>query len=433
MNVSTEQRRIAALAVENKDRCFISLNHLLNPEWVTEAFRRTRKDGAKGVDGEGAEEYRKELKANSQRLCKEARSGKYKAPPAKRGYVPKDEKESRPIGMPTFTDKVLQRATVMILEPIYEQDFQDCSYGFRPNRSAHQALEDIWQEIMGMKGCWLLDVDIRKFFDTLDRKHLRDILDRRVRDGVLRRLIDKWLKAGVWESGQHYYPKTGTPQGGVISPLLSNIYLHTVLDEWFIKQVKPLLKGHAFLVRYADDFVMGFKHREDAERVLWVLPKRFARYGLSLHPEKTQLVDFTKPTGKGKTRGGTFDFLAFTHYWGLSRRRNWVVRRKTAKDRLQRAIHRIDQWCRAKCHADRKGQHWMLSLKFRGHYAYYGITGNMRQLQQFYEVAQRRWRYWLARRTRGHKGMSWAHFAAWQKAFPLPKPRIVHSSLVAKP
>jgi hypothetical protein len=250
---------------------------------------------------------------------------------------------------------------------------------------------------------------------------------------VLRRLIDKWLKAGVWESGQCKYPETGTVQGGVISPLLSNIYLHAVVDEWFTKQVKPLLKGPAFLVRYADDLVMGFKYRIDAERVMRVLPKRLGRFGLNLQADKTQLVDFTKPREKRKGPRGRFDFLAFTHYWGRSRRGNWVVQRKTATDRQRRAIHRIAVWCRRVRHADWRLQHWALSRKLRGHYAYYGITGNMRQLHRFHEATQRRWRYWLSRRTRGNRGMSWPHFAALLAAFPLPAPRIVHSALAAKP
>jgi len=430
MKVSTEQWRIAALAEEDKQKCFVSLNHLLTADWMKEAFRRTRKDGAKGIDGKSAGDYRAELEANSQRLSQKARSGSYKAPPVKRGYVPKGGNDVRPIGMPTFTDKVLQRAVVMILEPIYEQDFLDCSYGFRPNRSAHQALEEIWQQIMKMRGCWLLDVDIRKFFDRLDRKHLREILDRRVRDGVIRRLIDKWLKAGVWESGQHSYPETGTVQGGVISPLLSNIYLHTVIDEWFMEQVKPRMRGRAFLVRFADDFVMGFEYEEDARRVLRVLPKRLGRYGLELHTDKTRLVEFTKPGSKGRS---TFDFLGFTHYWGRSRRGNWVVQRKTAKDRLQCAIKRIDHWCQKACHADWRWQHQMLSRKLRGHYGYYGITGNMRQINRFFQIVRRRWRYWLHRRTRGGTGMKWPRYEALLKTFPLPPPRIACSALVAKP
>jgi len=240
------------------------------------------------------------------------------------------------------------------------------------------------------------------------------------------------LKAGVWDSGQCHYPEAGTPQGGVISPLLSNIYLHVVLDEWFVEQVKPLLRGRAFLVRYADDFVMGFEHREDAERVMRVLPKRFARFGLSLHPDKTRLVAFTKPRVKERT-GRAFDFLGFTHYWGRSRRGKWVVQRKTAKDRFRRAVKAVTDWCHAHCHAPWKWQHALLSRKLRGHYAYYGITGNMRQLQRFLRLVERCWRKGLARRTRGHTGMRWARYATLLKVFPLPQPRIVRSALVAKP
>ncbi len=431
MDVSTEQQRIAAAAGRHPERCFTSLNHFLSPEWIEEAFKRTRKNAAKGIDNQSAEDFNADLQGNCLRVSDEARSGSYKAPPVKRGYVPKNETESRPIGMPTFTDKVLQRAVTMVLEPIYEQDFLDCSYGFRPKRSAHQALEAIWQGVMKMGGCWLLDVDIRKFFDTVDRKHLREILDCRVRDKVIRRLIDKWLKAGVWESGACSYPETGTVQGGVISPLLSNIYLDTVLDKWFVQQVKPLLKGPAFLVRYCDDFVIGCKYKEDADRVMRVLPKRFARFGLTLHEEKTRLVDFTRPTDRGTGSGGGFDFLGFTHYWGRSRRGNWVAKRKTAKDRFRRAVHRIELWCRTARHADWQWQHWMLGLKLKGHYAYYGITGNIRQLNRFSEEVRRRWRYWLSRRTRGNSGMTWSHFDALIQAFPLPPPRIVRSALVA--
>ena len=203
--------------------------------------------------------------------------------------------ETRPIGIPTFEDKILQRAVVMVLEAVYEQDFLDCSYGFRPGRSAHQALATLWQRTMKTGGGWMVEVDIRKFFDTLDHAHLRELLRRRVRDGVLLRLIDKWLKAGVLEDGTLTVPAKGSPQGGVISPLLANVYLHYVLDLWFEQEVQPRLKGRAFLIRYADDFVIGFTNEEDARRVLEVLPKRFARYGLTVHPDKTRLVPFRSP------------------------------------------------------------------------------------------------------------------------------------------
>jgi RNA-directed DNA polymerase len=318
--VLTRQQRIAELAKQAPQMGFTSLNHHLDYGWLCEAYLRTRRDGAPGVDGQTAADYDANLQGNLQALLDRAKSGTYRAPPVRRVHIPKGpgSSETRPIGIPTFEDKVLQRAVVMLLEPIYEQDFRDCSYGFRPGRSAHQALEALWQQTMKSDGGWIVEVDIRKFFDTLDHAHLRDLLARRVRDGVLLRLIGKWLNAGVLESGTLSYPDQGTPQGGVVSPLLANVYLHYVLDEWFEQEVKPCLRGRAFLIRYADDFVMGFTCEEDARRVLEVLPKRFGKYGLTIHPDKTRLVPFRHPARRRRddsasgSRPGTFDFLGFT-------------------------------------------------------------------------------------------------------------------------
>jgi RNA-directed DNA polymerase len=253
--VSTKQQRIAELARQSPQMGLTSLNHHIDLEWLHEAYRRTRKDGAVGVDGQTAADYERDLQGNLQSLLDRAKSGTYKAPPVRRVHIPKggSRTETRPIGIPAFEDKVLQRAVVMALEPIYEQDFYDCSYGFRPGRSAHQALEALWQRTMGIGGGWILEVDIRKFFDTLDHAHLRELLQYRVRDGVLLRLIGKWLNAGVLEDGTVTYPEAGSPQGGVVSPMLSNIFLHYVLDDWFEQVVQPRLQGRAFLIRYADD------------------------------------------------------------------------------------------------------------------------------------------------------------------------------------
>ncbi len=357
-DVSTKQQRIAELAKRSPQRGFTSLNHHLDLDWMLEAYDRTRKDGAPGVDGQTDSDYGLTLPENLESLLDRAKSGTYFAPPVRRVHIPKGTgNETRPLGIPTLEDKILQRAVVMALEPIYEQDFLDCSYGFRPGRSAHMVLEAIRNQTMDMGGCWLLDVDIRKFFDTLDHAHLRALLRQRVHDGVLLRLIDKWLKAGVFEDGNVSYPEAGTPQGGVISPLLSNVYLHYVLDVWFEQVVKPRLKGRAFLVRYADDFVMGFACEEDARRVLDVLPKRFGKYGLTIHPEKTHLVPFVRPSRyprrpglAAETQPGSFDFLGFTHYWSRSKKGNWVVKRKTAGSRFHRAVKRIGEWFRLNRH-----------------------------------------------------------------------------------
>ena len=429
-DVSTKQQRIAELAKRSPQLGFTSLNHHLDLDWLLEAYNRTRQDGAAGVDGQTGSDYGLTLLDNLESLLDRAKSGSYYASPVRRVHIPKGTgKDTRPLGIPTLEDKILQRAVVMALEPIYEQDFLDCSFGFRPGRSAHMALQAIWQQTMDMGGCWLLDVDIRKFFDTLDRAHLRTMLRQRVRDGVLLRLIDKWLKAGVLEDGNISYPEAGTPQGGVISPLLSNIYLHNVLDVWFEQVVKPRLKGRAFLVRYADDFVMGFACEEDARRVLDVLPKRFGKYGLTIHPDKTRLVPFVRPSRHPSRRdleasrpAESFDFLGFTHYWSQSKKGNWVVKRKTAGSRFHGAVKKIGAWFRLNRHLPLMEQIETFTLKLKGHYQYYGgVVGNLRCLQRFRDEAVRLWRKWLSRRKRGDP-WSWARMNRFLQSIRLPRP-----------
>ena len=433
-SVSTRQQRIAMLAKQSPQMAFTALNHYLDLDWLREAFHRTRKNGAPGVDGQTWAEYAKNLEANLQSLLDRAKSGTYRAPPVRRVHIPKGTGgETRPIGIPTLEDKLLQRAVVMVLESIYEQDFYDGSYGFRPSRSAHQALESLWTQTMKIGGGWILEVDIRKFFDTLDHGHLRAFLKRRVRDGVLLRLIGKWLNAGVLEDGCLTYPDAGSPQGGVVSPILANVFLHYVLDQWFAEEVQPRLKGRAFLIRYADDFVIGFIHEDDARRVMEVLPKRFGKYGLTVHPEKTKLVPFRRPPLSSSPRGGpdgdrpgTFDLLGFTHYWSRSRKGNWVVKRKTAASRFTRALRTIAQWCRTNRHRPIAEQYQILSQKMRGHYAYYGITGNSVVLNRFREEVRRVWRKWLVRRKRGNRP-PWSWFARLQERYRLPYAVAVHS------
>jgi RNA-directed DNA polymerase len=431
--VSTKQQRLAELAKQAPLMGFTTLNHYLDRSWLGEAFLATRRDGAVGVDEQTWSDYLANLPDNLQSLEDRAKSGAYRAPPVRRVHIPKGpgSTETRPIGIPTIEDKVLQRSVAMVLEPIYEQDFLDCSYGFRPGRSAHQALQALRDQTMAMGGGWLVEVDIRKFFDTLDHAHLRELLQQRVRDGVLLRLLGKWLHAGVLEQGCLTYPESGTPQGGVISPLLANVYLHYVLDVWFEQEVKPRLKGRAFLIRYADDFVMGFACEEDARRVLEVLPKRFGKYGLTLHPDKTRLVAFQRPgsssqASPGAGTPGSFDFLGFTHYWAKSRRGYWVVQRRTSRSRLGRAFGKIADWCRQHRHLPLGEQHRTLEQKLRGHFAYYGITGNMDALRRFRAGVIERWRKWLGRRRRGG-WLSWSRMEGLLAQYPLPAARVVHS------
>jgi len=433
--VSTKLQRIAEMAKRMPQAVLTTLSHHIDIDLLREAHRRSRKDGAVGVDEVTAQEYASKLEENLASLLERFKSGTYWAPPVRRVHIPKgDGTKTRPIGIPTFEDKVLQRAVAMVLEAIYEQDFLDCSWGFRPGRSAHGALDALRAGLMKMNGGWVIEVDIERFFDTLDHGQLRQMLDQRVRDGVMRRMIDKWLKAGVLEEGAVHYPDGGTPQGGVISPLLANVYLHHVVDTWFEGVARPKLRGEAFMVRYADDLVIVCELQGDAEKLMAVLPKRFGKYGLKLHPEKTRLVRFTKPSfqsssGKGGGEGGsaTFDLLGFTHYWRRSfRSRAWVIQRKTARSRLSRAIRRVMEWCRANRHLRVAEQFKALASKLRGHYQYFGLTGNGRSLKIFFNAVRGEWHRWLNRRSQRNT-MTWERFEKLLQHYALPRPILVHS------
>ncbi|BCX81991.1 RNA-directed DNA polymerase [Methylomarinovum caldicuralii] len=429
-NISTRQRKLVELARIEPKLELTTIAHHIDVVWLEEAWRRTRKDGAAGVDGVTASQYAAALEENLTRLLERFKTGRYRAPAVRRVHLPKPGTgKTRPIGIPTLEDKVLQRAVLMALEPIFEQDFLDCAYGFRPGRSAHQALERLWGGLMAMGGGWVIDLDIQNFFDDVDRDRLRNFLGQRVRDGVICRVIGKWLNAGVMESGQLHYPEQGTPQGGVISPLLANLYLHHVLDLWFEQTVKPRLQGSAFEVRFADDAVLVFEREEDARRVLAVPGKRLAKYGLRLHPDKTRLLDFRKPGRKGQS----FQYLGFTHYWGRSGKGRWVVKRKTAQARLSRSLQAINHGCRMHRHWPVADQQAALSRKLKGHYAYYGIVGNSQSLARFLYEVRRRWYKWLSRRNR--ERMNRDHFGRLYKRYPLPPPRVVHgiSRCVATP
>jgi group II intron reverse transcriptase/maturase len=419
------------MAKEDSQKVFTSIHHVIDIDWLREAFHATRKGGAPGVDNRTWQDYEANLEENLQDLLDRAKSGRYVAPPVRRKHIPKgiSTTETRPIGIPTIEDKVLQRAVVMVLEPIYEQDFYDCSYGFRPKRSAHQALDSFWKQAMDMNVSVVLEVDIRKYFDRIDHKRLREFLHLRVRDGVLLRLIGKWLNAGVMEDGQVHYPNAGTPQGGVVSPILSNVFLHYVLDAWFHEEVLPRLGGRAFIIRFADDFVIGFERERDAERVHAVLEQRLSKYGLEIHPTKTKRVPFERPRGRsasGTQRPGTFSFLGFTHYWSRSRRGNWIIKRRTEKSRLARCATVIDDWCRKHRHLPIKEQHKKLSRKLQGHYAYYGITGNSISIARFRDIAAESWLKWLGRRSRKAE-RTWKWYALLKRRYPLPPARAIHS------
>lgn len=425
-SVSTKQQRIAQLAQQMPHVQLRSVAHHIDLDWMHEAYRRTRKGGAPGIDGVVGADYATNLDANLRSLLDRAKNGDtYRAPPVRRVYIPKGNGGRRPLGIPTFEDKVLQRAVVMALEGVYEQDFLPCSYGFRPGRSALDAVARLDAGLHAMGGAVVVEIDIEKYFDTVVHNQLQDMLRKRIADGVVRRLVGKWLRAGVLEEGRIERSHLGTPQGGVISPLLANIYLHTVLDTWFVTDLQPTLKSKSFMVRYADDAVLAFRDADDARRALAKLEERFTAFGLKLHPVKTRIVSFRRPPREGprnRADSETFDFLGFTHYWGLSRNGTWVLKRKTAKDRLHRGLRAANVWLRMVRHDPISSQHARLQAKMRGHYQYFGVIGNYRSLQIFSRTITSLWSKWLGRRSQRLNRQSIEQILA---RFRLPPPRIL--------
>jgi RNA-directed DNA polymerase len=424
-----ELSRITKLAKEDPGRKFFSIAHFLTPEALYEAFRSLRKDASAGVDHVRYEDYAEQAQQKVQELHGRLKSNTYQALPLRRIYIPKEDGKQRPISIPALEDKIVQKAAVELLTAIYEQDFLNCSYGFRPGRGAQDALDEVGRVICREPTSCVLELDITSYFDSIVREQLMEMIEKRISDASILRLIRKWINTGVIDEGRLLVSETGTGQGQIISPLLANVYLHHVLDEWIERDVKPLL-GKVFVIRYADDAVLCFQYHEDAEKVLQVLPKRFARYGLTLHPEKTRLVAFGREALARASRTGTktetFDFLGLTHKCARSRRGKFTVQVKTMKKRLRRSFKGISEWCREHRHDPVDQQQATLNAKLRGHYQYYGRPTNYRSLWQFYRGVRRVWKKWLGRRTRG-KTLTWEKYAQLLQRHPLLRPWISRS------
>jgi RNA-directed DNA polymerase len=403
---------------------FLSLAHLIDEGALERAFRRIRKDAAVGVDGITKEQYGQELEGNLRSLQQRLKAMTYRHQPIRRVHIPKGEGKTRPIGVSSLEDKIVQEALREVLEAIYEPLFLGVSFGFRPGRSAHDALRALNSPLVRGKARWILEADISSYFDSIDRSMLLEMLQERVADGKLLRLIGKCLNAGVLDGAEYTEPHEWTVQGSGLSPILGNVYLHHVLDRWFERDVLPRLRGKASLVRFADDFVIGFELEDDAKRVMAVLGRRFERYGLRLHPDKTRLFSFKRPfeeqlEGKGPS---TFDFLGFTLYWRRTRRGQWRPGHKTRKARLRRAIQAVADWCRRHRHWPVKEQSAALARKLVGHYNYFGVNGNSRSLALLVDQARKVWHAWLRRRSQ--RRLSWKRFNEILRRFPLPAPRI---------
>lgn len=425
-----ELDRIAELARQDRGRQFFSIAHFLTEEALYEAFCSLRKDASAGVDNLTYAEYAQEAPENIRRLHERLKSKTYRAQPLRRIYIPKEDGSRRAISIPALEDKIVQRATVRVLNAVYEQDFLECSYGFRPGRGAQQALDEVGRVICTQSTEVVLELDIAQYFDSIVREQLMAMIEKRISDTSILQLIGKWINVGVIDEGRLLVSDTGTGQGQIISPLLANVYLHHILDEWFEKEVKPRLRGKAFEVRYADDAVLLFEYREDAQRVLDVLPKRFAKYGLRLHPEKTRLIEFGRRAfwraRRMRTKPATFDFLGFTHLAARSRRGKFTLHVKSMKKRLRRSLKALAEWCRTHRHDDVERQWRGLNAKLQGHYGYYGRPTNYRSLWQFYRSARRLWHKWLNRRTRG-KPLTWANYERLLDRYPLLRPRITRA------
>lgn len=415
--------RVAERAKAHPDVQLFALAHHIDEPALERAYRRLRKEAAVGVDGITVEQYGEQLAANLQALRARMKAGQYRHQPIRRVNIPKASGGTRPIGISTVEDKIVQGALRDVLEAVYEQDFKNCSYGFRPGRSAHDAIRELNRVAELGNANFIVEADIVSFFDSIDRKMLMEMLRGRIADEKLMRLVGKCLHVGVLDGEQYQEPTEGTAQGSSLSPLLGNVYLHHVLDLWYERDVRPMLRGRSALVRYADDFVLCFELEQDAQRVWDVLGERFAKFGLTLHPKKTRCFRFEPPHDGGSKGSATFDFLGFTSHWKRTRSGSYRVAFRTSGARLRRAIVAVSEWCRRHRHDPVKAQHLALTRKLRGHDNYFGINGNYNALRQLRFWVQRSWQKWLNRRSQRAR-MNWKRFNELLRAHPLPKPEI---------
>lgn len=434
-NMSPQLVRVAERAQSDPHTRFYSLAHLLDVDGLRRSFRRIKNGAAPGVDGISKQKYGEDLEESLRALHERLRSGTYRHQPIRRVHIPKAPGKTRPIGVSCIEDKIVQGALHEVLSVVYEQDFRDCSYGYRPGRSAHDALRAVNDMAFKGKVGWILEADIAAFFDSLDRTRLKEMLQERIADGSLMRLVGKCLRVGVLDGEEFLQPEEGTAQGSIISPLLGNVYLHHVLDCWFEEVVVPGLVGTARFVRYCDDFVIGFTTKEDAEATLERLERRLGEYGLTLSPGKTRLVPFRQPPrsqmkGKGP---GTLDFLGFTLHWRRGHKGWWAFTAKTRTARYGKALAAINDWCRRHRHDSLAEQHAGLSRRLRGHFNYFGVNGNCAKIHALYERACSTWFRWLRRRSQRARCLSWERFNRYLRAHPLPQPRIMVQIWVPAP
>lgn len=418
-SVSPGLGKVAERAQRHPEQRILALAHLIDEPALERAFRSLRRNAAVGVDGVTVEQYGGQLATNVQALRARMKAGQYRHQPILRVNIPKENGATRPIGISTVEDKIVQGALRDVLEAIYEQDFMDCSYGFRPGRSAHDAIRALDGVVKRGHANYIVEADIVSFFDSIDRKMLMEMLRSRIADETLMRLVGKCLHVGVLDGERVLEPSEGTAQGSSLSPLLGNVYLHHVLDVWFEREVRPQLRGSGALVRYADDFVLCFENADDAAYVWGILEQRFKSFGLALHPKKTRSFVFQPPSKGGGGGGATFDFLGFTLHWQRTRYGAWRMACRTRGVRLRRAINAATEWCQRHRHLPVEEQHRALVRKLKGHYNYFGVSGNSRALRRLLWAVRRAWKKWLNRRSQRAR-MTWKRFEQLLAANPLP-------------
>ncbi|MEA1964257.1 MAG: group II intron reverse transcriptase/maturase [Candidatus Aerophobetes bacterium] len=426
----TKLPSITQRAREDPKLKFTSLIHLLTVDFLRECFWELKRDKAPGVDGVMVKEYEANLEENIKDLVIRLREWRYRPKPSRRVYIIDVNGKRRPLGIPAVEDKVVQMGIKKILEAIFEVDFLDVSFGFRPNRSSHDALDVVDKAIMTRLVNYVVDMDIEKFFDTVEHKWLMECLQQRIIDPNLLRLIVRFLKAGVLEEGKYYQIDKGTPQGGILSPILANIYLHYILDLWFEKVVKRQTIGFTQLVRYADDFVVFFQSADEAKAFGRRLRERLSKFGLRVAEDKSRIIEFGRypwlKAQKESRRIATFDFLGFTHYCGKTRKGKFKLGRKTSKAKFRQKMKTMNQWLKDVRNLVELKLWWkVLELKLIGHYRYYGISGNMQEMRAYYKQVLRLVFKWINRRSQ-KKSCNWVQFFRFLKYNPLPQPKIYH-------
>lgn len=422
---------IAGHAARDKKMQFTSLAHLLDKEFLVECFNSLNRNKAKGVDNVGWYEYKEGLTENIDSLFERLKGKKYKPLPARRVYIPKSEKEKRPLGISAIENKIVEKGISSILQSIYEQDFSKMSYGFRPKRNCHQALNELDDQIMRNPINHIVEADIKGFFDNVSHELLIKFLEIRIKDSSMLHLITKFLKAGYIDNNLLVTSEKGTAQGSILSPVLANIFLHYVLDVWFETTVKSHTKGYCELLRYADDYVCVVQYEKDAERLEKALKNRFGRFELEIHPEKSRKFSFgrfeSENAKKQNRQANTFDFLGFTHFCDKARKGFFKVGRKTSRKKFVKKCKEMTVWLKGIRNKAKPKEWWNnLKAKLRGHFQYYGVSGNYDGINAFYKHTVRVLHKWLNRRSQ-KRSMSWNNFNKYLERYPIPKPKIVHN------